>query len=218
VPDGPGGSRRAGPGRRRDRLAQRRRSRGAAVSSTRASGVSRAGRCADVRSDARQERCRRFEVEGGRIRAHFYRPVCDPPGPRGAVSRFIAADGFFMSAGLAFFFLVCLIPPLLPGCLAWSASCCRAREAGRGHVVGQLAEQFPGLSGADCSGSCFRIGPDAHPPSGCPWGTAALVVFSTPVPQRLTTHPAPSPSAWRGGDGGAFLRNLVARQLGWRCC
>jgi len=34
-------------------------------------------------------------------------------GPRGALSRFIAADGFFISAGLAFFFLVCLIPILL---------------------------------------------------------------------------------------------------------
>ena len=36
-------------------------------------------------------------------------------GSRGALSRFLAADGFFMSAGLAFFFLVSLIPILLLG-------------------------------------------------------------------------------------------------------
>ena len=33
----------------------------------------------------------------------------------GALSRFLAVDGFFMSAGLAFFFLVSLIPILLLG-------------------------------------------------------------------------------------------------------
>ena len=54
--------------------------------------------------------------------------------PRGAVSRFIAADGFFMSAGLAFFFLVSLIPLVLLG-VSMVGFVLSGEEAAR-HVVG----------------------------------------------------------------------------------
>ena len=62
-------------------------------------------------------------------------------GSRGALSRFMAADGFFISAGLAFFFLVSLIPILLLG-VSLVGFVLSGEQAAR-HVVGQLAPQFP---------------------------------------------------------------------------
>src|SRR5439155_25825031 len=63
----------------------------------------------------RENKVRRVEVLGG-DRAYFFRQLwlLSVQG-RGAVSRFIEADGFLLSAGLAFFFLVCLIPILILG-------------------------------------------------------------------------------------------------------
>ncbi len=60
---------------------------------------------------------------------------------RGAFSRFLAADGFFLSAGLAFFFLVTLIPLVLIGVsmVGFVLSSRQAEEV----VIGQLARNFP---------------------------------------------------------------------------
>src|SRR2546428_10393598 len=60
---------------------------------------------------------------------------------RGAFSRFFAESGFFLAAGLAFFFLICCIPLTLLGVssLGFVLSTERAADA----VVGQLARNFP---------------------------------------------------------------------------
>ena len=121
--------------------------------------------------------------------------------PRGAVSRFIAADGFFMSAGLAFFFLVCLIPLLLLG-VSMVGFVLSGEEAAR-HVVGQLAQQFP-VYQAQITRVLLRI-VETRTASGL-LGTGALVLFSTPLlsASRLILHRLLGVKS----DGG-FLRNLV---------
>ena len=124
-------------------------------------------------------------------------------GPRGAVSRFIAADGFFMSAGLAFFFLVCLIPQLLLG-VSLVGFVLSGEEAAR-HVVGQLARAVSGLSGADCSGHCS--GSSRRATASGVLGTAAPRGLLDAGPQRAHDSSCTVSSGVRG-DGG-FLRNLV---------
>jgi membrane protein len=121
--------------------------------------------------------------------------------PRGAVSRFIDADGFFMSAGLAFFFLVCLIPLLLLG-VSMVGFVLSGEEAAR-HVVNQLAQQFP-VYQAQISRVLLRI-VETRTASGI-LGTAVLVLFSTPLlsASRLILHRLLGVRA----DGG-FLRNLA---------
>jgi membrane protein len=121
--------------------------------------------------------------------------------PRGAVSRFIDADGFFMSAGLAFFFLVCLIPLLLLG-VSMVGFVLSGEEAAR-HVVSQLAQQFP-VYQAQISRVLLRI-VETRTASGI-LGTAVLVLFSTPLlsASRLILHRLLGVRA----DGG-FLRNLA---------
>src|SRR5206468_12876016 len=104
--------------------------------------AARAGRGPDLRGEAGQQDAS-VRGEGGRPRPLL--PPVVTAGPRGAVSRFIAADGFFMSAGLAFFFLVCLIPLLLLG-VSMGGFVLSGEEAAR-HVAGQLAEQFPVYQG-----------------------------------------------------------------------
>ena len=121
--------------------------------------------------------------------------------PRGAVSRFIAADGFFMSAGLAFFFLVSLIPLVLLG-VSMVGFVLSGEEAAR-HVVGQLAKQFP-VYQAQITRVLLRI-VETRAASGL-LGTGALVIFSTPLlsASRLILHRLLGVKS----DGG-FLRNLV---------
>ena len=121
--------------------------------------------------------------------------------PRGAVSRFIAADGFFMSAGLAFFFLVCLIPLLLLG-VSLVGFVLSGEEAAR-HVVNQLAQQFP-VYQAQITRVLLRI-VETRTASGL-LGTGALVVLSTPLlsASRLILHRLLGVKS----DGGV-LRNLV---------
>ncbi len=121
--------------------------------------------------------------------------------PRGAVSRFIAADGFFMSAGLAFFFLVCLIPLLLLGVSL--VGFVLARDEAARHVVGQLAQQFP-VYQAQITRVLLRI-VETRTASGL-LGTGTLVLVSTPLmsASRLILHRLLGVKS----DGG-FLRNLV---------
>jgi len=98
-------------------------------------------------------------------------------GPRGALSRFVAADGFFISAGLAFFFLVCLIPILLLG-VSMVGFVLSGEEAAR-HVVGQLTQQFP-IYQKQIGRTLLGI-VETRAVSGL-LGTAVLVFFSTATP------------------------------------
>jgi len=106
-------------------------------------------------------------------------------GSRGALSRFIAADGFFISAGLAFFFLVCLIPVLLLG-VSMVGFVLSGEEAAR-HVVGNLTEHFPVYQAQIARGLLGIV--ETRTMSGL-LGTAVLVLFSTPLlsASRLILH------------------------------
>lgn len=106
-------------------------------------------------------------------------------GLRGAFSRFSAADGLFLSAGLAFFFLICLIPLLFIGVsmLGFVLSNETAVDA----VIGQLARNFPVYRG-DLTRALRRI-VETRRVSGAV-GTLILVVFATPLfsAARLIIH------------------------------
>src|SRR5258705_11484240 len=106
-----------------------------------------------------------------------------------------------MSAGLAFFFLVCLIPLLLLG-VSMVGFVLSGEEAAR-HVVGQLAQPFP-VYQAQITRVLLRI-VETRTASGI-LGTAVLVLFSTPLmsASRLILHRL---LGLRGNGG--FLRNLV---------
>ena len=60
---------------------------------------------------------------------------------RGAFARFYANDGFFMAAGLAFVFLICLIPLVLVA-VSLVGFILSGEQAAQ-EVVGQLARNFP---------------------------------------------------------------------------
>jgi YihY family inner membrane protein len=106
-------------------------------------------------------------------------------GLRGAFSRFFAHDGFFLAAGLAFVFLICLIPLILLGVsiVGFVLSTEQAAE----EVVGQLARNFPVYKG-ELSRTLLRI-VNTRNVSGL-IGTAILVLFSTSLfaSTRLVMH------------------------------
>jgi len=106
-------------------------------------------------------------------------------GRSGAFSRFVAADGFFMSAGLAFFFLLCLIPLLLLGISM--VGFVLSGEAAARHVVGHLTEHFPVYQAQIARGLLGIV--ETRTMSGL-LGTAVLVLFSTPLlsASRLILH------------------------------
>lgn len=122
-------------------------------------------------------------------------------GPGGAIARFIAADGFFLSAGLAFFFLVCMIPILLLG-VSIVGFVLSTEQAARA-VVGQLAQHFP-VYQKQITRALVRI-VEARTVSGL-LGTGVLILFSTPLfgASRLVLHRLLGVKA-----GGGFVRNLV---------
>ncbi len=95
---------------------------------------------------------------------------------RGAFSRFQAADGFFLSAGLAFFFLVTLIPLVLIGVsmVGFVLSTRQAEEL----VIGQLARNFP-VYRRDIALTLLRI-VETRRMSGA-LGMVTLVFFATPL-------------------------------------
>ena len=98
------------------------------------------------------------------------------PRAGGAISRFLAADGFFLSAGLAFFFLLSLIPVLLLGVslLGFVLSTERAAQ----EVVRQLTQHFP-VYQKQITRTLVRI-VETRGASGI-LGTAVLVLFATPL-------------------------------------
>jgi membrane protein len=97
-------------------------------------------------------------------------------GIRGAFSRFGASDGFFLSAGLAFFFLVTLIPLVLIGVsmVGFVLSTRQAEDV----VIGQLAQNFP-VYKRDIAATLQRI-VETRRVSGV-LGTIALIFFATPL-------------------------------------
>jgi membrane protein len=122
-------------------------------------------------------------------------------GLRGAVTRYYAADGFFMAAGLAFFFVVTLIPIVL---LAVSTlGFVLSSEQAASEVVGQLTRNIPVYRG-EVQAVLLRI-IETRRLSGV-LGTLTLVVFATPLftASRLVLHRL---MGVRGG--GNFIRNLV---------
>ncbi len=119
----------------------------------------------------------------------------------GAVSRFFAADGLFLSAGLAFFFLVTLIPILLLG-VSVVGFVLSTEQAAR-EVVHQLTQHFP-VYQRQIERSLVRI-VQARAASGLV-GTGVLILFATPLfgASRLVLHRL---LGVKGGGG--FVRNLV---------
>src|SRR5713226_5949014 len=103
-------------------------------------------------------------------------------GMRGAYSRFFAADGFFVAAGLAFFFLVTMIPLVLLSVAIVLSS----EQAGR-ELVSQLTRNFP-VYREEITRAIFRIVQTRTRSSVV--GTVILVVFSTPLfsASRLVLH------------------------------
>ncbi len=106
-------------------------------------------------------------------------------GLRGAVSRFFAADGFLLGAGLAFFFLVTMIPLTLLGISA--AGFVLTGDRATHLVVDQLSRNFP-VYRHELTQAILRI-VEARRESGL-LGTVSLVFFSTPLfgATRLIMH------------------------------
>jgi len=120
---------------------------------------------------------------------------------RGAFSRFFAESGFFLAAGLAFFFLICCIPMTLLGVstLGFVLSTERAAD----EVVGQLARNFP-VYRREIAMVLLRI-IETRALSGIA-GTLVLVFFSTPLfgASRLVMHRMLGVQA-----SGGFVRNFL---------
>lgn len=119
----------------------------------------------------------------------------------GAVSRFLAADGFFLSAGLAFVFLLCLIPILLLGVAVFGFVV--STELAAREVVGQLTQHFP-VYRTQLTRALVRI-VEARTVSGLV-GTGILVLFSTPLfaASRLVLH-----RLLGVRTGGSVVRNFL---------
>ena len=104
---------------------------------------------------------------------------------RGAFGRFFSADGLFLSAGLAFFFIVSLIPVLLiaVSTLGFVLSTEQAAAA----VIEQLTRNFP-VYRREITGALRRI-VETRRLSGL-LGTAILLFFATPLfsASRLVLH------------------------------
>src|SRR5256886_1123939 len=131
--------------------------------------------------------------------------ACSEPPPmlgiRGCFSRFVAESGFFLAAGLAFFFLICCIPMTLLGVstLGFVLSTERAAD----EVVGQLARNFP-VYRREIAMVLLRI-IETRALSGIA-GTLVLVFFSTPLfgASRLVMHRMLGVQA-----SGGFVRNFL---------
>lgn len=123
---------------------------------------------------------------------------------RFAVSRFVAVDGPFLAAGLAFSFLVCLIPLVLLGVAA--VGFVLSGEQAAHEVVGQLARNFPVYRREIARALLALV--ETRRISGLV-GTVALVLFSTQLfsAARLVMHRV------FGIRAKEFLRNL-ARDAG----
>ena len=122
-------------------------------------------------------------------------------GLRGALTRFLAVDGLFLSAGLAFFFLVCLIP-LLVLAVSTVGFVFSSKQVAQ-DIVAQIALNFP-VYRREITRVMLRI-VETRTVSGV-LGTLTLIVFSTPLfsASRLVMHRLLGVKA-----GGNFVRNMA---------
>ena len=122
-------------------------------------------------------------------------------GLRGAVSRFFAESGFFLAAGLAFFFLVCVVPLLLLG--ASTLGFVLSSQAAAEEAVNQLTRNFP-VYRREITNAILRI-VETRAVSGIA-GTLTLIFFSTPLfgATRLVLHRMLGVRA-----GGGYVSNLL---------
>ncbi|MBI3635674.1 MAG: YihY/virulence factor BrkB family protein [Candidatus Rokubacteria bacterium] len=122
-------------------------------------------------------------------------------GLRGAFSRFYAADGFLVGAGLAFFFLMTMIPLVLLGISALGFVL--SAERAEFEVVGTLVKNFP-VYRREIMQTLLRI-VETRRAAGLV-GTVILVLFSTPLfgAARLVMHRVLGVKAPAG-----FVRNLL---------
>jgi membrane protein len=122
-------------------------------------------------------------------------------GLRGAFSRFFAESGFFLAAGLAFFFLVCVVPLLLLA--ASTLGFVLSSEAAAEEAVNQLTRNFP-VYRREITAAIVRI-IETRAVSGIA-GTLTLIFFSTPLfgATRLVLHRMLGVRA-----GGGYVSNLL---------
>jgi membrane protein len=122
-------------------------------------------------------------------------------GLRGAVSRFFAESGFFLAAGLAFFFLVCVVPLLLLA--ASTLGFVLSSEAAAQEAVNQLTRNFP-VYRREITNAILRI-IETRAVSGIA-GTLILIFFSTPLfgATRLVLH-----RMLGVRTGGGYVSNLL---------
>jgi membrane protein len=104
---------------------------------------------------------------------------------RGAFARFLSGEGLFLAAGLAFSFLVCLIPLTLIGVA--TVGFVLSTERAAQEVVGQLARNFP-VYKRELTSALLRI-VETRNVSGL-LGTVVLVIFAMPLfgSARLVVH------------------------------
>jgi membrane protein len=122
-------------------------------------------------------------------------------GVRGAFARFFAADGLFVSAGLAFFFLLTMIPLVLLS-VSIVGFVLTSEQAGP-EIVSQLTRYFP-IYRNEISRALLRI-VQSRKSSGLV-GTVILIVFATPLfsASRLVLHRLMGLKVGRG-----FVRGLL---------
>jgi YihY family inner membrane protein len=123
---------------------------------------------------------------------------------RSAVARFYAVDGLFLASGLAFSFLICLIPLVLLGVSA--VGFVLSGEQAAHEVVNQLARNFPVYRG-EISRTLLTI-VETRRVSGI-LGTVTMIIFSTQLfgAARLVVHRV------LGIRPGGFLRNFARDAL-----
>jgi len=123
---------------------------------------------------------------------------------RSAVSRFYAADGLFMASGLAFSFLICLIPLVLLG-VSVVGFVLSGEQAAR-EVVSQLTRNFPVYRGEITSTLLAIV--ENRRVSGV-LGTVTMIVFASQLfgVARLVMHRV------LGVRAGSFLGNFARDAL-----
>lgn len=123
-------------------------------------------------------------------------------GVTSAVERFFAESGFFLAAGLAFGFLVCIIPLTLLG--VSTLGFVLSTEQAEQEVVGQLARNFPVYRREIAALLLYVI--DTRAGSGVA-GVLILVFFSTPLfgASRFVLHRMLGVKADRGWVRNFFL-------------
>jgi membrane protein len=122
-------------------------------------------------------------------------------GFRDAVRRFMSESGMFLAAGLAFFFIVCVIPLVLLG--VSTVGFVLSTEEAAQEVVGQAARNFP-VYRREIATVLLRI-VHTRALSGL-LGTLVLIFFSTPLfgASRFVLHRMMGVTV-----KGQYLRNLL---------